>query len=100
MDLRPRSLLGRDGEGEGGGAGDRMQAGREVDGEARGDENAGGDGDRRSTTAAAGLEGIDSRGEEEEALCCVVLLWLDWILSNQGRSVQHILMAHGGTVRH
>ena len=48
------------------------------------------------TAAAAGLEGIDSRGEEEEALCCVLLLWLDWILSNQGRSVQHIAMAHQG----
>ena len=76
------------------------RAGREVDGEAKGAKNAGGDGDRRSTAAAAGLEGIDSRGEEEEALCCVVLLWLDWILSNQGRSVQHIAMAHQGVVRH
>ena len=38
------------------------RAGREVDGEAKGDENADGDGDRRSTAAAAGLDGIDSRG--------------------------------------
>ena len=62
------------------------RAGREVDGEAIGDENAGGDGDRRSTAAAAGLEGIDSRGEEEEALCCVVLLWLDWILFSPNKN--------------
>ena len=81
------------------------RAGREVDGEARGDKNAGGDGDGRSTAKAAGLEGIDSRGEEEEALCCVALVGLDSLLtrqksSNQGRSVQHIAMAHQGVVRH
>ena len=81
------------------------RAGWEVDYEARGDKNAGGDGDRRSTTKVAGLEGIDSRGEEEEALCCVALVGLDSLFTrqkslNQARSVQHIAMAHQGVVRH